>query len=453
MSEAYDFSEGIQKKIVSMLLFDQIGLIQNMEVIQPEFFDNPVLQGMVEVLFGFFERYKRQPTLDEFLEEVTTWMSRKKIPASEWADILEEVVMLGDEGNFDYVKDKSVDFARFQAVRDAVIKGAKLLQSKKDYSSIVGMVKEAMAIGENRGDLGTFYFETTEERLKKRREGNMRRDLAIPTGIGKLDRDLGGGIAPGELGVFMSPMKRGKTMTIVCFSVGALADHKNVLHIGMEGDEDRTQVLYDASISGVPKEQLRDREEEVREAVDRFMNQSTMVGKLVVQHYPAQFCSAMTIEALMQSQKFTRGFQPDLVIVDYLGLMRSANKNMKIEASSGGRYHLLGAITKELLALAQEYRVAIWLLHQTTRGSKSKTLVDLDDSGDSIEPMRDADLILTLNQTKDEADPDINPQKARIFLPGGREMKDRVTIDVMIDKSICRVYEEELQPSGFHPGE
>jgi replicative DNA helicase len=453
MSEKYDFSEGIQKMVVSMLLYDSLSLVQNREIVKPEFLDHPVLRVMVETLYSFYDKYKRQPNMDEMLEETKLEMERKKIPTTEWVDIFEEVIQIGHEAGFEYVKDKATDFARFQATKEAVITGAKLLQSKKDYSSIMTMVKEAMALGENIDDLGVFYFEETEERLRKRRDLNMRCDLAIATGIDKLDQGLGGGVAPGELGIIMSPMKRGKTMTVVCFGVGALANYKNVLHVGMEGDQDRTQVLYDASISGVPKEQLREREEEVMEAIDYFTNQSSQIGKLVIKHYPAQSCSSMTIEALIQTLKFTTGFEPDLLVIDYLGLMRSANKNLKIELSSGGRYHLLGAITKELLALAQEHKVAIWLLHQTTRGSKSKEIIDLDDSGDSIEPMRDADLILTLNQTKDEADPDLNPQRMRIFIAGGREMKDRRQIDLLIDKSVCRVYEEELEPSGFNPQE
>jgi len=367
-------------------------------------------------------------------------------------DAFEEVIRLGEEGEFQYVKDKAVEFARFQAVRDAVIAGAKLLTAKKDYSPILDEVKSAMAIGENQEDLGDMYFEDTERRLVARRDLTLRSNIAVPTGIAQLDSDLGGGVAPGELAIFMSPMKRGKTMSIVCFSKGALMDGKNVLHIGFEGSKDRTQNLYDASISGVPKDMLKEREEEVREHVNRFKS-SPRTGDLWVQHYPAQTCGALTVEALMQKLNFLHQFKPDMLILDYLGLMRSSNRALKIEASSGGRYHLLGAITKELLALGQEHKLVTWLLHQTTRGSKSKDIIDLDDSGDSIEPMRDADLILTLNQTKDEANPDLNPQNCRIFIAGGREMKDRKTIHLKIDKSVCQVYEadiEEEDPTGLH---
>lgn len=449
MSETYDFSEGLQARLVSLLLYDNLSLVQNLEVIRPEFFDHVVFQGFVSVIFTFFEKYKKQPDMDEFLEEVERDMAEKKIPVDEWTDAFEEVIRLGVEGEFKYVKDRAIEFARYQAVRDAVIAGAKLLTSKKDYSPILNSVREAMAIGENQEDLGDMYFDSTEDRLVARRDLTLRSNIAIPTGIDKLDNNLGGGVAPGELAIFMSPMKRGKTMSIVCFSKGALMNGKNVLHIGLEGSKDRTQNLYDASISGVPKDMLREREEEVRSAVHSFAS-SPRTGKLWVQHYPAQGCSAVTIEALMQKLAFLHQFQPDMLVVDYLGLMRSGNKDMKVEASSGGRYHLLGAITKELLALAQEHKIAVWLLHQTTRGSKSKEIIDLDDSGDSIEPMRDADLILTLNQTKEEANPDINPQAVRIFIAGGREMKDRKTIHLKIDKSVCRLYEAEVEEHDLH---
>ena len=123
-------------------------------------------------------------------------------------------------------------------------------------------------------------------------------------------------------------------------------------------------------------------------------------------------------------------------MIDYLGLMRPADRQIKIEASSGGRYYVLGTITKELLALAHQYNFAIWLLHQSTRASRTKKLVDLQHSGDSIEPMRDADLIITLNQTDEEAKKE-GLQEMIFFVAGGREVQDRVTLTLYIDKSLC----------------
>jgi len=68
----------------------------------------------------------------------------------------------------------------------------------------------------------------------------------------------------------------------------------------------------------------------------------------------------------------------------------------------------------------------------------------LEHSGDSIEPMRDADLILTLNQEEKESEKD-GWQEMDYFLAGGREMKDRKRITLFIDKSICVITDEEVE--------
>jgi len=168
---------------------------------------------------------------------------------------------------------------------------------------------------------------------------------------------------------------------------------------------------------------------------------------LNVKHYSAQSCSPMAIETHIRKLQLLHNFEPELIIVDYLGLMVS---NHKAIASSGDRYLMYGQITKELLGLAQRGGYAVWLLHQSTRGSKSKKTVDLEDSADSIEPMRDADLILTLNQVEEEQNTDSGSiTKIRIFVAGGREVADRVGVDVAIDKKYCRIEElpQERRPT------
>jgi len=166
------------------------------------------------------------------------------------------------------------------------------------------------------------------------------------------------------------------------------------------------------------------------------------MGKLIVKQYPAMQVSAFTIEAHMQKLKLMKGTTIDLIIIDYLGLMRPADKDIKIEASGGGKYHMMDIITKELLALAHQYNIGIWLLHQSTRASRRRPLVDMEHSGDSILPMQDADVILTLNQEEEEAEKD-GWQEIEFFVAGGREVKDRKKITLVIDKSTCIITDED----------
>jgi len=441
MSETYGFSEPLQREIVSLLLFDYQSFIVNMDIVQPKFFDNPILQIFVQVIYTFHAKYVRLPSPAEMLEETEVVMSgKKKFPQEQWATLLNEILFPPEDKDYGYLKDKVRDFARFQAAKSAILKSAEILQKKPDYAEIVDMIGKAVQIGENTEDLGDFYFKDTEARIQRRQDGQQRRYIAIPTGLDILDSRLGGGIAPGELGVIMGPAKRGKTTMAISFVKGALLAKKNVIHYGFEGSKDRTEALYDSSISGVDKDYLDDFRVEVQHAVDYFHTQAIGVGRLVVKHYPAQSCSARTMQAHIERLRFTENFIPDLIVVDYLGLM-SSTKTLKIEASSGGKYYLLGEIAKELLSLGQRNNFAIWLLHQSTRGSGSKGVIDLDDSGDSFEPMRDADLIITLNQTKEEGDEEKFPgeQHMRAFVAGSRETKDRVTVHLLVNKGNCQI--------------
>lgn len=434
----YGYSEETQIGFVAMFLFDTEAFVQNSEIIQPESFENPALADMVKLLKGFYKKYKRPATADEFLEEYSALISSSKhIPEEEYWEVVTAVLNRGKKGNFEYLKDKVVEFAQCQGVKRAIISGVDLWK-KGQYGKILTNVREALAVGELHDYLGSFYYKDLEGRLADRREGMDRSDLTIPTSLESLNKQLGGGLAPGEVGILMGPMKRGKTIVGINFVKGALLAGKDVVHYMFEGgSEGRCQRMYDATFSGVPKSELKDREAEVRKQVDSYFK-ATGIGQLVVKHFPPK-PSVLMLENHLQKLKIMENFSPSLLLVDYLGLMRCTDKRV---AFDGDRYVAFGEIIKEFLSLAQRYGYAIWLLHQATRGALKKQTVDLDDSADSIEPMRDADLILTLNQTKDEGLMD-DWQPMRIFIAGGREMRDRWTVNFKINKDICQLREAD----------
>ena len=444
MSEnEYEFSAAIQKKILAMLLFDAAALSTNIDVVRPEFFDNPALRDIAAIIYQFYQKYKRAINIEELGEEFETLLAgNQRLPEQEYRSAFASVLDAGTEGDFEYVRDKALSFAKVQAVRNALLDANEIYKKRKDFDPILTKIREALAVGERNLDVGTFYFQNLDARIAKRASGETRQDRAITTGVGKLDHMLGGGLGRGELGVIMGPMKRGKTLFSVNMAYGAMNRGIKVVHYIMEGSEDRLQVLYDARISGISKDDVVKPAhfDEVKKAVEDFYGRPG-IERLVVKHFPAQSCTPLAIEAHINKLALYK-FDPELIIVDYLGLMTSTHKAI---AKEGDRYLMFGQITKELLSLAQRGGYAIWLLHQSTRGSKNKRTVDLEDSADSIEPMRDADLILTLNQDEVESpDPNVPPPQSnriKIFLAGGREMADRNWVVLKIDKSLCRIEE------------
>jgi len=443
----YGFSEGIQTRIAAMIVRDQGFLSQNYEIIKPEFFDNKIIGNIIRIILKFYKKYRRGPVFDELIEEVQIFLGKNSsLPSDLYWKKVTELGLLAETADFSYVKDKIIDFARYQAVKNAIIGSVETLKKYKDYGKIMTNIKEAIMIGEDSENLGAFYFDELEERLDRRRSGHSRSQLAIPTGIDRFDKILGGGVAVGEMAILMGPMKRGKTIVSVNFGVGAAFAGYNVIHYTLESSQERTEVLYDSRISGVPKDQLLTREAEVLNAIKTELEIKTnghKMGTIVIKKYPSGKMTAMTIEAHLQKLKMLKNFKPDLLIIDYLGLMRPADRSLKIDLSSGGKYHMLGFITKELLALAYQQNIALWVLHQSSRASKSKEKVDLEHSADSIEPMRDADLIVTLGMKKEEEEKDL--QRINLFIAGGREMRDRIGVNLVLNKANCLVFDPSME--------
>jgi len=454
--ETYSFTAEIQKKIFAMLLFDKDAFMSNIEMVKPEFFDSQALKDFAKIILDYKNKkgkdgrgYGKAPAKDEFQEEVLTLVAlNKRLPEKEYLDAMLEVFDIGKKGDFDYVRDKVADFARFQGVKKAILDAGKTELKKRNYEGIVSQIRTAVNIGETEEDLGTFIYGDSEK-LKQRlddRESKFDRSVrGIRTGFANIDRHLNGGICPQEVGVIMGPLKRGKTTVAANFAKGALIGRESggcdVVHYSFESNRHSTQETYDAMFSGIPRDELMNRRDEVERCHEDFFNRPG-VGQLIIKHFPANSSSVFMLESHLYKLKAI-GIEPKLLIIDYLSLMRPLDKTQRWEGSAGGRYLLLGQITLEIINLAQRKDIAIWLLHQAKGGVKSKYekkgRIGTDDAADSQEIMRHTDVILTLNQTKEETDAD-QPQLV-IYAAGGRSVEDNWEVKMNFYKNQAQIRE------------
>lgn len=150
--EKYTFSADIQKKIVAMLLRDELALEDSIRLIKPNYFDNPILKDLTRLIIGFYKKYFRPPTEDELTEELDVFLGKEKernknFPIDEYCDVCEEVLTFSRKGDFDYVRDRARDFAQHQAVKRAVLEAGEKL-GKKDYKAIQDSISAAVRAGE-----------------------------------------------------------------------------------------------------------------------------------------------------------------------------------------------------------------------------------------------------------------------------------------------------------------
>lgn len=437
MPEYYEAS--IQHRICAAIIFDAGNFILYRDIVKSEYFENPALAAITQMVFDFYGKYERLPQADELLSLLDEHLNQNsRLPAAEYFKVFEQVIEIGVEASYDYARDKAIEFAKHEAMRTAIQESVGLMD-RRNYQGIKTKVDDACRVGEHSMDLGVSYFERTDERLKEREEGINRWEMAIrPRRIfTRLTSAMNGGICLRELGVIMASMKRGKTATGVNFALGALEQNKNVAYLIMEGAEEGLELAFDACISGVPMDRdIKNYRAEIRGAVSAFLD-SQRTGKLKIRRFPALTANAWSMESYLEQLRVMEGIKPDVLIIDYLGLMTCSDPKQFAD----DKYNQFGQIVKELMSLAQRRDYAIWLLHQSGRTAFKKRTVDMDDSGDSVIPMQHADMIITLNQTAEEEKK--VPKEFRIFIAGHRHGPSRGTVTFSFDPECARLMEIE----------
>jgi len=213
--------------------------------------------------------------------------------------------------------------------------------------------------------------------------------VGVPTGFGGLDF-LTGGLQKSDLIVLAGRPGMGKSSLMLSSAHNAvLKGNRRVAIASCEMSKKQLIARLVSMETGVDLARLRNgkiRESEWPLVVEARARLST--GRLLIDD-----TGAITLSALMSKVRRLHGRAPiDLLIVDYLQLMRAHSESRKGE----NRTQEVGEITHGLKALAKELDIPVLALAQLSRavesrGDKTPQLSDLRESGD-IE--NDADIVL-----------------------------------------------------------
>ena len=111
--------------------------------------------------------------------------------------------MQGEE----YIKDTTLDFAKKQKLKEAIVKSVRLLE-KSSFDEISDLINEALKLGQS-NDFGYHYIKDFEKRFEIKVRSPM------TTGWKTFDDLMQGGLGAGELGVAMAGTGAGKSHILV----------------------------------------------------------------------------------------------------------------------------------------------------------------------------------------------------------------------------------------------
>ena len=264
--------------------------------------------------------------------------------------------------------------------------------------------------------IGKVIEEETYDRLTKITDPETADDYkGIPTGISALDKVLNG-LNKSDLIILGARPGMGKTSFALNIARNvAINSKKKVCFFSLEMTRDQLAQRMLSNEASIESEKLRTGELTTDEWT-RLAQAGTNLSSAEL-----YFDETPGITVPEMKAKLRRIKNPDLVIIDYLGLMRSAR-------ATENRVQEVSDITRNLKAMAKELGVPVIACAQLSRGTETKgkshkpALADLRESG-SIE--QDADIVMFIYREdyyKNEKEGEVttDPNKAEIIVAKNR---------------------------------
>jgi len=265
-----------QVKLINQLITDKKFANNIIEVIDPKYFDNQYFKLISQMTKEYFEKYNTSPTFD-VLDQMTRLEVSSEMARTNIFDMLVEIRDCNVEDHL-WIQEKALKFCKQQELKKAIVKVNKIIEKGdfESYDKCEEYIRKATQIGEV-SDAAMDVFQDLEEALI-----DDFRD-PIPLGINGIDNILDGGLAKGEIGVFLAPTGVGKTTVLTRVANTAYNLGFNVLQIFFEDNPKVIQRKHITCWSKIPAQEQSSRREEVLEKIAPYKQGR---GKLILEKLP-----------------------------------------------------------------------------------------------------------------------------------------------------------------------
>jgi len=344
-----------------------------------------------------------------------------------------EIIKTPEIKNKDFLIEKTQEWIKEIRLFDSILTSADIIKNKGDISSIPFLIENSLKVNFE-SSIGLEYNETINQRLEYYRN----KETYTPTGIKELDKELGGGIRPASLFLLAASSHGGKTMLKSAITGNFLLEKENVLFITLEMPENEIAKRIDANLLGVTIDELSTLDKS--EITKKWNSIEDKIGELIIKEYGAGTFSTLDLKALLDDLKSKKGFIPDAIIIDYLGLMTSHRAGTQAKS-----YEMLGKVAEDLHAISKmttdsKGNLGIKMISssQLNRSSYGNADAGMESVSESLKIMMTADVAINIIVTDQ-----LREQNQQIF----KIVKNRYTgklSNIMVETDFSRVYYESF---------
>lgn len=390
-----DFGRDFERRMLRVLFIDQEFATTAGVHLNHQYFSTPALRWLAQKIVGYVREHGAGISKDALRIElerdakVGRITNKNRDSAVALVDSIDQTVK-----DRTYVKGELFKFIKNQ-VTDRAVRACLDHLDAQDFDSIDGELQKVLDVQASLdGGLGHFFV---RDRLVRRE----RRRKYTPNGISSglfLDEKLKPkGTPPKSLTTVVAPSGVGKTgvMLYMCRS-SIINSNAKSLYITTELSEEIICDRLDASFTGVSINML---EKDRKKVSAKVRNLGLKYGEcLVVKEFPPATLTPSGLRAYIRQLERV-GFYPTSLYID-------SCDDMMPDPADRGRdrdgYEDAGAVWRGCRRLSYEIGAPAHTASQTQRSALNKEHVDWDQIADSAKKVMVSDVVLILQQTREE---------------------------------------------------
>jgi hypothetical protein len=222
----------------------------------------------------------------------------------------------------------------------------------------------------------------------------------LPTGVFELDQKIGG-LWRGALGMWVAKSGGGKSMALVSQAATAIMHARRFTgFISLELPQSLQLARLYSHMTGVPVNLILDNALQRAEAQRRIEIIEQQIGMCEVAEFPMHGTTPADLDAWIEAKEQEHGLKMECLIVDYADLLVTPMPGKEVSD-----YMMMRYVYAQLQSIAKKRGMWIWTASQASRGSKSdqkpNAYLGIDNVADSMNKVRIADMMLTLNMREE----------------------------------------------------
>ena len=399
-----------QLKVINQLLTNKEFLLSIRDTIQNEYFDNQSLQWIVTQTLKYFDKYHTSPTLESLHIEVKKLDN--EVLKTAVVEQLRESYRI-DSNDAEYVREEFSNFCKNQQLKSALLTSVDLLNSGM-YDDIRSLIDSALKAGMDK-NIGHEYSKDVESRYRPDAR------VIIPTPWADINKLLMGGLGGGDLGLVFGNPGGGKSWMMVAIAGHAVQQGFNVVYYTLELGEVYVGKRFDAFFVDESVNQVHLHRKKVENEINR------LEGKLIVKEFSMGKATVQTLESHVSKLR-DMDIKPDLIIIDYIDLLRSPKRN-------SDRKDEIDDVYIAIKGMARELNTPVWSVSQVNRSGAQDDIIQGDKAAGSYDKIMISDFCMSLSRKKE----DKVAGTGRIHIMKNRYGMDGITYNAQVDTTTGHV--------------